>query len=229
MEGDLYGSKKWWGRIGVIHSNHVGGDSPVCFKTKKAKVVNLDFLRALLFQVELFLFFSRNLFNITVLDDLAKQKPAWQSSMYEYNPASNAVDGKRLTTLAEGSCSHTNYEYSPWLTVDLRAKYKVTEVVITNRGDCCCEFICLSCCIYYRPQRSWGKVIFSQASVILSTGEGVSAPGGLLPGGVFSFGGAPGLGGAWSGSVCFWGGLVRGGSAPGGAWSGGVSAPGVPG
>ena len=26
--------------------------------------------------------------------------------------------------------------------------------------------------IYYRPQRSWGKVIFSQASVILLTGEG---------------------------------------------------------
>ena len=29
----------------------------------------------------------------------------------------------------------------------------------------------LWCC--YRPQRSWGKVIFSQASVILSTGGGV--------------------------------------------------------
>ena len=29
----------------------------------------------------------------------------------------------------------------------------------------------------YRPQRSWGKVIYSQASVILLT-EGVSAPGG---------------------------------------------------
>ena len=27
--------------------------------------------------------------------------------------------------------------------------------------------------LYYRPQRSWGKVIFSQASVILFTGEGV--------------------------------------------------------
>ena len=41
--------------------------------------------------------------------------------------------------------------------------------------------------LYYRPQRSWGKVIFSQASVILSTG-GLSAPRGvwsrrsLLPG-----------------------------------------------
>ena len=27
---------------------------------------------------------------------------------------------------------------------------------------------------YYRPKRSWGKVIFSQASVILSTGGGGS-------------------------------------------------------
>ena len=28
------------------------------------------------------------------------------------------------------------------------------------------------CVIYYRPQRSWGKVIFSQAAVILFTGRG---------------------------------------------------------
>ena len=32
--------------------------------------------------------------------------------------------------------------------------------------------------MFYRPQRSWDKVIFSQASVILFTG------GGLLPGGL---------------------------------------------
>ena len=30
--------------------------------------------------------------------------------------------------------------------------------------------------VYYRPQRSWGQVIFSQASVILST-VGGSVPG----------------------------------------------------
>ena len=41
---------------------------------------------------------------------------------------------------------------------------------------------------FYRPQRSWGKVIFSQASVILSTGMGACSggvcllQGGLLPG-----------------------------------------------
>ena len=33
---------------------------------------------------------------------------------------------------------------------------------------------------HYRPQRSWGKVIFSQASVILSTGAGAC----VVPGGV---------------------------------------------
>ena len=50
--------------------------------------------------------------------------------------------------------------------------------------------------LHYHPQRSWGKVIFSQLSVILSTG-------GLLPGGACSRGwllpGVPGPGDAWSG------------------------------
>ena len=48
---------------------------------------------------------------------------------------------------------------------------------------------------YYRPQRSWGKVIFSQPSVILFTGgvlppEGASSGGGhFLPWGVLPPGG----------------------------------------
>ena len=82
---------------------------------------------------------------------------------------------------------------------------------------------------YYRPQRSWGKVIFSQASVILSTGGGIPAclaAGGCYPSmhcrwyssmpcsrGVLSQHalqqgkpaprGVPGLVGAWSGGVCY--------------------------
>ena len=51
---------------------------------------------------------------------------------------------------------------------------------------------------FYRPQRSWGKVIFSQASVILSAG-GVPGPGGC----------------AWSGGVPGPGGMVPGGNPPG--------------
>ena len=66
----------------------------------------------------------------------------------------------------------------------------------------------LKCDYYiYRPQRSWGKVIFSQASMILSTGGGSSRGGG----GACSWGG-----------VCSWGGLqahtqggIWGGSGPG--------------
>ena len=52
---------------------------------------------------------------------------------------------------------------------------------------------------FYRPQRSWAKVIFLHVSVILLTGEGVSGPRGcvsgpgrgvcLVPGGVSNFSG----------------------------------------
>ena len=52
--------------------------------------------------------------------------------------------------------------------------------------------------VYYCLQQSWGKVIFSQASVILSTG-GLCLVQGVVPG----------LGGSWSG----------------GTWSGGVHGP----
>ena len=52
-------------------------------------------------------------------------------------------------------------------------------------------------CIYYRPQRSWGKVMFLQASVILFT-EGLPGPGGVPGPGGLLLGGVPGPGGAWS-------------------------------
>ena len=64
--------------------------------------------------------------------------------------------------------------------------------------------------LFYCPQQSWGKVIFSRVSVILLTG-GVSAPrGGLL----------------WGGCLLPGGCLLGGVSAPGGVCSRGVSAPG---
>ena len=59
----------------------------------------------------------------------------------------------------------------------------------------------------YRPQRSWGKVICTQASVILLTG-GVPAPGG---GGCLLLG----VGLLW-GDACSGGGACSGGSAHGG-------------
>ena len=58
--------------------------------------------------------------------------------------------------------------------------------------------------VYYHPHRSWGKVIFSQASVILSTVGSAWSQGGLF------------LGGAWSGGSAPRRGLLQGRSAPGG-------------
>ena len=57
----------------------------------------------------------------------------------------------------------------------------------------------------YRPQRTWGKVIFSQACVILFTGRGCLVGGWWLvpgPGGCMVWGGAWSQGGAWSRGVC---------------------------
>ena len=61
---------------------------------------------------------------------------------------------------------------------------------------------------YYRPQRSWGKVIFSQASVFLSTREGGMR--GWLGGG----------GGTCECGGCVWWGDMHG-------WVGGHAWPGV--
>ena len=101
--------------------------------------------------------------------------------------------------------------------------------------------------VYYRPQRSWGKVIFSQASVILSTGGGGipaciagGIPACLAAGGVCAIpvciaGGIPvclAAGGVCypsipcsRGGACSWGVPGLGG----GAWSGRVCSQGVPG
>ncbi|XP_059361778.1 uncharacterized protein LOC132100117 [Carassius carassius] len=51
--------------------------------------------------------------------------------------AQNAIDGKRQSIHASGSCSVTNGDRDPWWRVDLLDVYRVTRVSITNRGDCC--------------------------------------------------------------------------------------------
>ena len=61
----------------------------------------------------------------------------------------------------------------------------------------------LTCVLHYRRQRSSGKVMFLQASVILST-----------VGGAWSRGGVCSQGDAWSRGVCSGGGAWSGGSAP---------------
>ncbi|XP_073692858.1 uncharacterized protein [Garra rufa] len=67
---------------------------------------------------------------------------AVQSSTYsEIAVAQNAIDGKRQSFFVQNSCSVTSSDGEPWWRVDLLDVYRVTRVIITNRGDCCEERI----------------------------------------------------------------------------------------
>ena len=92
---------------------------------------------------------------------------------------------------------------------------------------------------FYRPQRSWAKVISSQASVcpggvVCPEGGVICLGGGGLPGGCLVLGGSgPGEGDLVPGGWSTWGGLVlgrgvwsRGMWSTRGVWSQGVCAPG---
>nr|XP_020660116.1 uncharacterized protein LOC110084815 [Pogona vitticeps] len=77
----------------------------------------------------------------TVGSNLARGRPAFQSSLYTETPfavAGNAVDGNCNGDFNNGrSCTHTNLEPGPWWYVDLGSRYVISTVVVKNRGDCC--------------------------------------------------------------------------------------------
>ncbi|KAK7130393.1 hypothetical protein R3I93_019889 [Phoxinus phoxinus] len=58
-----------------------------------------------------------------------------------FGSANHAVDGNSDPNYLHGSCTHTRLEHNPWWRVDLMDVYSITEVTITNRGDCCGEWI----------------------------------------------------------------------------------------
>ncbi|XP_060720306.1 fucolectin-like [Tachysurus vachellii] len=66
---------------------------------------------------------------------------ATQSSVYLDCTASLAIDGIKETNAFAHSCTHTNTESNPWWRLDLLAVYDISNVIITNRGDCCPERI----------------------------------------------------------------------------------------
>uniref|UniRef100_A0A8C1YQL9 Fucolectin tachylectin-4 pentraxin-1 domain-containing protein n=1 Tax=Cyprinus carpio TaxID=7962 RepID=A0A8C1YQL9_CYPCA len=55
--------------------------------------------------------------------------------------AEKAIDGNRGLQQLYTGCSSTLNETNPWWRLDLRDVYRVSEVVITNRKDCCAEQI----------------------------------------------------------------------------------------
>ncbi|XP_046699442.1 fucolectin-like [Silurus meridionalis] len=70
--------------------------------------------------------------------DVALGGIAVQSSTYFniYN-AYFAIDGNRESIFSYKSCACTNLQYNPWWRVDLLAVYDISNVIVTNRGDCC--------------------------------------------------------------------------------------------
>ncbi|XP_069588191.1 fucolectin-6-like isoform X2 [Ranitomeya imitator] len=74
--------------------------------------------------------------------NIARNGEASQISDYQYplaTYAKNAIDGISNTEFSKGSCTHTNYDKDPWWKLDLKQNYKILNVVLTNRMDCCPE------------------------------------------------------------------------------------------
>ncbi|KAI2645171.1 Fucolectin-1 [Labeo rohita] len=78
----------------------------------------------------------------TSIGNLALGAKTAQSSTFTFlGSAEHAVDGNSNSNFALGSCTHTNTEHNPWWRVDLGSDYTISCVTITNRGDCCGEWI----------------------------------------------------------------------------------------
>ncbi|GMH44697.1 hypothetical protein BSKO_12649 [Bryopsis sp. KO-2023] len=68
---------------------------------------------------------------------LSNKKHCRQSSVAFGGVCARGVDGSKNSVYGAGSCTHTSFMAKPWWEVDLGRSYKLTKVVITNRGDCC--------------------------------------------------------------------------------------------
>jgi hypothetical protein len=75
--------------------------------------------------------------------NLAQGKAATQSSTYTAappgGPAYLAVDGNTNGNYFANSVTSTNYDYQPWLQVDLGASYSIDQIKVWNRTDCCAD------------------------------------------------------------------------------------------
>jgi hypothetical protein len=76
---------------------------------------------------------------ISIYSNVALKKPTKQSSTAYSGSSSRAVDGNTDADYKKKSCTHTSTSLYPWWRVDLLQKYKIKDVIIQNRGDCCGE------------------------------------------------------------------------------------------
>ncbi|XP_068136079.1 fucolectin-like [Hyperolius riggenbachi] len=65
-----------------------------------------------------------------------------QSTNFEsLSSATNAIDGNLDPDYSHGSCFSSKSQLSPWWRVDLLETYKISHIMVTNRGDCCADYI----------------------------------------------------------------------------------------
>ncbi|KAL1255448.1 hypothetical protein QQF64_013509 [Cirrhinus molitorella] len=131
--------------VHVINLIPAEGTQSYEFKPTKGQYVNIvipGFAKSLtLCEVEVFAEKEKALCSCPS-KSLAFGTKAVQSSTYnDLGAAQNAIDGNSETVYELGFCAHTLEENNPWWRVDLNKSYKVSRVVITNRGDCCAERI----------------------------------------------------------------------------------------
>ncbi len=75
----------------------------------------------------------------TNASNLARGRPAVQSSTAYAGAAGRAVDGNTDGTFLAGSVTHTANGPEEWWQVDLGASRTIDSIVVWNRQDCCAE------------------------------------------------------------------------------------------
>ncbi|XP_056381042.1 uncharacterized protein LOC130276137 [Hyla sarda] len=74
--------------------------------------------------------------------NVAPQGIPAQSSYYrKRSEVRTSIDGSLASNYMAGECTHTRKELNPWWKLDLKDRYHISFVAITNRGDCCRERI----------------------------------------------------------------------------------------
>ncbi|XP_078280528.1 uncharacterized protein LOC144607509 [Rhinoraja longicauda] len=72
-------------------------------------------------------------------ENVAAGAPPIQSSTHGWAGPERANDGNSDSDFRHGSCARTRKSTNPWWRVDLKERYKVSDIRITNRADCCSD------------------------------------------------------------------------------------------
>ena len=67
--------------------------------------------------------------------NLALDKPAWQSSIWEGGLQVRLLMGNADRNAQHGHCADTVEENNPWWIVDLQSEYIIAQILITDRTD----------------------------------------------------------------------------------------------